>query len=185
MARVGQRSLSSFAPVVPEPPANDPPLGPKGQHSDAWAEFFQKNTDVLNELTKAMRLVGRGVTDGSDAQPGYIGEVLTASGSVGLSNGVTATVATLTLTPGDWEVTGTVLLTATGANLSRYSAGIDAFGMEIPTSLPAGSGTARMTAGSPVRRNVTVNTPALLIAAVSFTGGGLTASGTVQARRMR
>lgn len=181
-----QRSLSSdFAPVVPLPPANEAPIGEKGQHSQAWGEFFQKNSDLLNELTKGMRLVGIGITDGSDADPGHIGEVLTASGSVSLSAFSMATVATLSLTAGDWDVVGQVTFNITGSTASRFGVGFDGgFTTQMIVTVPTGSGVWQLS-GGPVRRNVTATTSVALSALCGFSGGAVSADGFVRARRMR
>lgn len=54
---------------------------------------------------------------------GYIGEVLSASNTSGnaLSSGTTNNVSSLTLTPGIWDITGTVNFIPTGANTVTYA----------------------------------------------------------------
>ena len=68
-----------------QPPTNDPPITEAGgQHSQAWAGYFQGVADQLATLQAKVR---KGVTDGSDAAAGDIGEYLTAtSGAVPLTN---------------------------------------------------------------------------------------------------
>ena len=169
-------------PKVVEPPFYDPPIAdyPSGQqHSQAWTEYHQSVADRL-------AVIKNGVTDGSDAKPGEVGEYLTASGSVALSNNTTATVATLNLTAGDWEVSGGVTFTISGAASNHYAAGIDGtFGSEIIATVPTGSGTWRLTAGAPARRNVTAATAVHLSALAGFTSGAVSAAGTIQAWRVR
>ena len=168
---------------VIEPPTLDPVLN-ENAHSHSWTDYHNKSADLLNDLVERVTNP-RGITDGSDAPAGVVGEELTASGSAPLSTGVAANVATLTLPAGDWEVTGWVNFTAAGANTGRFATGVDTFGMEFPANLPAGSGTWRMSAGAPVRRNVTADTAVHLVAACAFTSGSVTADGSVRARRVR
>jgi hypothetical protein len=174
----------AFAPRIVEPPFYDPPLvdNPSGQqHSQAWTEYHQSVSDLLTALR-----ANSGVTDGSDAAAGQVGEYMTASGSVPLANNTVTTVATLNLTAGDWEVSGGVTFTISGAASTHYAAGIDGtFGSEIIATIPTGSGTWRLSAGAPVRRNVTAATAVHLSAFAGFTSGAVSAAGTLQARRVR
>jgi hypothetical protein len=167
---------------VVDPPFYDPPIAdyPSGQqHSQAWTEYHQSVADKINGLSI-------GVTDGSDADAGHVGEYMSASGSVALSNNTTATVATLNLTAGDWDVSGGVTFTISGAASNHYAAGIDGtFGSEIIATVPTGSGTWRLSAGAPVRRNVTATTAVHLSALAGFTSGAVSAAGMIQARRVR
>lgn len=61
-----------------------------------------------------------GVTDGSVAGPGEVGEVLRniVTGTVGVSAGLgSASIAALTLTPGDWDVQTNIQFTDNTTNL--------------------------------------------------------------------
>ena len=177
-----------------EHPVGDPPIIDGGnQHSKSWTAYFQSVNDQvagLNDevagLTTQLGSVGQGVTDGSDAAAGMVGEYLTASGSgVGLTNNVMTTVATLTLTAGDWDVYGVVTFHLTGATTTHYAAGLDGtFGTEIIATVPAGSGVWQLQAGT-VRRNVTGTTAVLLQGLCGFSAGSVSADGTIRARRMR
>jgi hypothetical protein len=67
-----------------------------------------------------------GVTDGSSAAPGEVGEFLSQSESgsfVATAGGGSAVYAALTLTPGDWDVSSTVQLT--NINNSFYYNGME------------------------------------------------------------
>jgi len=178
-AAVPDPPLKRLDPPFFEPPIVDVATGQ--QHSHAWTDYHQQIADHINTI-----VAGAGITDGSDAPAGNVGEVLTASGSgVALSSGGVATVATLTLTPGDWDVTGGVVFNISGAASSHYAAGIDGvFGTEIIATIPSGSGVWRLQAGT-VRRNVTASTAVVLSAAVFFSSGAVSADGTLRARRMR
>jgi len=152
-----------------------------GVPTEVWASYYQTITDQLETLNAKM-----GATDGSEATAGQIGEYLTQSGSTSLVTNTTATVATLTLTAGDWDVFGGVTFTITSAASSIYAAGIDGvFGQEIIATIPTGSGSWALSAGPPVRRNVTASTAVTLVAMARFTSGTVSAAGTISARRMR
>ena len=177
-----------------EHPVGDPPIIDGGnQHSKSWTAYFQSVNDQvagLNDevagLTTQLGSVGQGVTDGSDAAAGMVGEYLTASGSgVGLTNNVMTTVATLNLTAGDWNVYGGVTFNITSAASSHYGAGVDTLGQTMIATIPTGSGTWMLSAGAPVRRNVTAPTMVNLVAQAGFTSGSVSADGTISARRMR
>jgi hypothetical protein len=160
------------------PPNNERPVTGDGQHTQAWAGFFRGLTDQL-------ATVHRGVTDGSEANAGEVGEYMTASASLGLANNTTTNVVSLSLTAGDWDVSGTVTFTITGAASSHYGAGIDVLGMQMITTVPTGSGAWILSAGAPVRRNITATTTVWLVANAGFTSGSVAAAGTITARRMR
>lgn len=154
-----------------------------GNASDIWEAHFQSLTDTINNMVNTDL---KGVTDGSEATAGDVGEYLTETGSASLTTNVTVTVATLTLTAGDWDVTGGVTFTITSAASSLYAAGFDgAFGQAIAATIPTGSGTWVLSAGGPVRRNVSASTDVTLVAMARFTSGSVSAAGTISARRMR
>jgi len=58
----------------------------------------------------------KGVTDGSEAQPGDIGEYMVESNTTGveLSSMSVKTICSISLTPGDWEIWGTIDFTPPG-----------------------------------------------------------------------
>ena len=74
-------------PVEYEPPFRDAPLD-AGRHafSDAWVGWFTDVSDRLTLITQRLGIAegdiaagGGGVTDGSDAPAGHIGEFMSAS----------------------------------------------------------------------------------------------------------
>ena len=165
-------------------PMRDNPVSDTGRFSRTWAQYIDKlNTAVAN--------VGKGVVDGSDATAGQVGEYLTASGSgVGLGGGTPANVATLSLTAGDWDVSGNVAFATTGAT-TAVVAGVSTVSGAFGSVYTHNSGTLgtsvqhRLGTGGSVRVNVTAAATVYLVAAASFSGGGVTASGEVWARRVR
>ena len=166
-----------------QPPANESPVADDGlQHTGAWRAYFQSVADQLN-------ILHNGVTDGSDAGAGQIGEYMTASGSgVVLATGTPAAVASLSLTAGDWQVSGYVFFTPSGAaHATRCGVGVDTgmaiTGTDIVTTFATGVGT-QLGAG-PRRFSVSATTAVHLAAVSAFTGGTMSAAGTISARRMR
>lgn len=141
-------------------------------------------------LTNASPLPG--VTDASDAAAGKVGEVITASGS-GVSLSTTATVynvVSVSLTAGDWDVSGVVQATNTSgatyqsAGLSLTSATVDDVLYLSGGPLTIGVGSLRT--ATPSRRiSVSSTTTVYLVAQVNFSGGTVTGSGRITARRRR
>lgn len=136
----------------------------------------------------------RGVTDGSDAKAGIVGEYLTNTGSgVALTTAVGANIATVTLTPGDWDVWGNVAIQPDGtANMTLMNGSISStsataagvpYNTQRALAFPTNSN--QTVAGIARRFNVTVNTPVYLVATCAFSGGAVTASGFIAARRVR
>jgi hypothetical protein len=176
----------ALSPATLVPPLNEVPVGADGQHMPAWTDFYQS---VANRLAG----LGAGIVDGSDAATGQVGEFVTASGgSVGLSSGNVASVASLTLTAGDWSVDGNVQFTAAGSTVpTEIIACVNSSATllnAIRTQLRATFGTGALLligVGGSTRWNVTAATTMYLLARSSFTAGSMTASGTIFARRVR
>ena len=143
-----------------------------------------------------------GVTDGSNAASGMIGEFISssiASGSaVSLTTATTANVTSISLTAGDWDVTGLVEFIATSATVAANAplyAGIGSTGATLTDSqyslMRAGAMTT--TSYSPwncidtpvVRLSITSTTTIYLQAQATFAAGTMTAYGTIRARRVR
>jgi hypothetical protein len=167
-------------PRTVEPPFYDPPIsnydsGPK--HSQAWTEYHQSVADRLGTIEA-------GVTDGSDAAPGDAGEYMTnTSAAVGILTGVVTNMAALNLTPGDWDVSGYVLFTAGAGTHIDFGVGI----ITIDTSITATFPTTAINQVLPTtvhRVNISAATTVWVVARAGFTGT-MTATGTINARRMR
>lgn len=176
------------APTKPLPiPMRDPVVNAdSGRFSRTW-------TNYIDDLNSTVATISVGVVDGSDATAGQIGEYLTASGAgVPLGGSGTPTnVATIDLTPGDWDVSGNVAFAPSGGATAAISAGVNAtsatFGViftHVSGSLGTGVGQ-RVGTGGPVRINLTVSTTVYLVASASLSSGGVTASGEIWARRAR
>lgn len=141
----------------------------------------------------------QGVTDGSDAKPGQIGEVISSVVTTGvpLTTNVGATVASISLPPGDWDATGDVYLTGT-ASISSIFVATSFVAATLPTVPLTGINVARSqivnpaamstVQGLPVRTcrvSVTATTPYYLVNYAVFASGACSATGVLWARRAR
>jgi hypothetical protein len=184
-----------------QPPVEAQAIDPTTQdHSPAWARHHQRVTDALadqqsqiTDLQTQLAASRHGVTDGSDAAAGDIGEYLTTSaGPLAISNAVVLAVATLSLPAGDWQVQGNInFLPAAAthpleyvASVSMSSTALGGIQTNIVASMANGS-SASISTGGAVRVNVSATTPVYLVALTGFTGGTMQAGGTIAARRVR
>lgn len=144
------------------------------------------------------QLIGpvKGTTDGSNAAAGNVGEYIfssvAAASAVAIASATQTDLTNITLTPGDWDVSGVVAFTTGGTGISAAAGGasltatnLDAYenggAFLVPTSLNSGS-TMAFSIGTR-RVNVTANTPVYLIGLLYFTGGTPKAYGRIEARR--
>jgi hypothetical protein len=132
-----------------------------------------------------------GVTDASAASSGQVGEVITVTGSsVSLTSGAVASLASVSLPPGDWEVDTSATIVnsaaATSVTLGNSSAAttVDAAPLRFQLIASINAGTQSFTC--PRRRyNFSSATTIYFNTAVSFASGTATATGYVFARRIR
>ena len=145
-----------------------------------------------------------GVTDGSNAAAGDIGEILeatVASGSaVPLATATGKDVTSLALTAGDWEITGVVDRSLAGTTLTIASCGISLTADTLPPQA-GGSGLSPDAAAYDLKALTTVTgtlnqlvsaevnaasgTTVHLVAQDTFSAGTVAAFGTIRARRVR
>jgi hypothetical protein len=178
------------------------PTGPAGSQGATGATGAPGAAGPAGPTGPAGGASTNGVTDGSDAAPGKIGEVISGSNFAGiaLTTAVPLNVTTITLTPGDWNVGGVVIFApvSTGPNsviaaLSQTAASLPsdndvATGKAImqqiwASSMPAGK--TQTTPTSLIRVNTTTSKPVYLVAQATFGGGSVTVTGYVSARRIR
>ena len=138
-----------------------------------------------------------GTTTNDNAAAGQVGEVITAtlaSGSAtSLSTTVSKNVTSIALTPGDWDVTGTVVLVLTAATTTDWSAGASSTTGTLGTldtvngqAVVLTTHTDNYTVPVPtVRFSLAAATTVYLVANATFSAGTVTAWGTIRARRMR
>ena len=138
--------------------------------------------------------VGKGVTDGSNAAAGDIGEFLTANASsIALTANIQANIVSLALTAGDWDVWGGAVASPTG-NMSVWIAGISTVSATLPAaaynfSQAYGAGTNYMNQTSfapPMQRvNLSAGATVYMVGQASFSTGAVSASAVLYARRRR
>ena len=137
-----------------------------------------------------------GVTNGSDASAGQIGEVISSfvpSPGTAITSTVAKNITTLPLTAGDWDVQGeigflpsAVALTSIVAAISTTNGGTDPMGVGVSRNTTSGS-----TLGAcifPLRPcRVSLSAPATyyLVTSVALASGTCTAYGNIWARRAR
>ena len=188
--------------VSDTPPASPTPgmlwFDSVGGQTYVWYNDGGSNQWVptTNQIGGGGYQLSKGVTDGSDAAAGQIGEVISsvvAGPGVTLTTAVTANVTSIALTAGDWDVQGEVW-TALNGGASSVMAGISPTSATIlGTSFAVSNTRFALTfpAGTPVLPlrpcRVSLAAPATyyLVAQVTFSTSTTTAFGNIMARRVR
>lgn len=159
------------------PPIQEQTIGKDGDYNPAWSQHHLDLVDRVNHMRA-------GVTDGTDAKAGDIGELLTATaGPVSLASGVVTNVASVSLTPGDWDVSGSVVIATGGGTAAGFGAGVTTIDTAIQATFPSGV-VAQQISTAVKRVNVTVATTVWVVA-IAFFSASATATGTIRARRAR
>lgn len=146
-------------------------------------------------------LISKGVTDGSNASSGYIGEIISstiASPGTTLSGSTALNLTTISLTAGDWDVYGSVYYTGSGTtstlnwimgHITTTSGSIGAgnSAMLIQTLMNNGIWTQTDTGGvcGPYRFSLTSTTTIYLVSRAGYSGGTVQTYGQIRARRVR
>ncbi|MBU9563772.1 hypothetical protein KTE54_24135 [Burkholderia multivorans] len=150
------------------------------------------NAGAFTTVSASTGIVG--VTNGSSAPAGMVGEDGTASGSgVTLTSGAGVNVASRTLAAGQWLITGNIQVSpAAGTTVTFFAGGVSASSgnvgtfpnsIAIYTSAPAG-----YTQSFPIPVQLVklaASTTYYLVANITFSGGTATASGNILAIRVR
>lgn len=134
----------------------------------------------------------KGVTDGSDAVAGEIGEVIfnTASG-VSITSATATNLTSISLSAGDWEVeavaradTSTAPITLMWASTNTASATMAGFPYSTQLNIPSSQSNQQVP--TPRRRlTLTASVVVYLVAQVTFASGTVTGQGFIKARRIR
>lgn len=170
--------------------------------------LLQFTTLVAGVDTTQLTLSGsgpalRGTPTNNNAAAGMVGEIISSvvstSPGVSLTTSTTANVTSITLTPGDWDVSGNVFLVgASGTSMSNRGGALSLASATLPTgaatneALSFNTITAIVVNAVPqgvslptVRVSVAVNTTYYLVAFASFTVSTAVAGGALIARRAR
>src|SRR6185312_7719469 len=135
-----------------------------------------------------------GFTDGSNALAGYVGEYISATGSpVALTTTTPANITSISLTAGDWNVSGGFLLQGStnvmslaACGYSTTSATLGASGTFSEVSNAATPSYSAFASSVPAGRiNISSSATVYLVCEAIFSTGTVNASGIIQARRMR
>lgn len=145
--------------------------------------------------TKALSM--QGVTDGSAAAAGFVGEfvqaLLDAASAVTLANNTVSNVLSISLTAGDWDVDGSLNFSSTVATVTGGAAGITATSATLPTDgseVCDGVLSSLLTSASGVtmpRKRISIATTTTIYAVgrKTFAVGAVKAYGCMSARRIR
>jgi hypothetical protein len=162
-------------------------------------------TNVIGQIkgngTGGIEIEGTATTD--DATAGYVGEYVVSNinrdtSAVSLTNDVEANMTSISLTAGDWDVTGNVVFSAGGGTtISQLRAGINTTSATFPAFTGNGDGAFVLsnapyaTSGSnwlPVgtrRISVSATTTVYMVVEAFFSVSTMTAAGCLRARRIR
>jgi hypothetical protein len=179
-----------FAPLA-SPPFTGTPTAPTVA-STAAAGTTQLATTAF---------VRNGTTTNDNAPAGQVGEYVSSTvappGSA-IGSNVAQNVTSIGLTAGDWDVYGAITFGASAATgIGSYAAGIGTVTNGMPAAPQATgqnvalavatlpNGAVWMLHISPTRMSLASTTAVYLVAQSGFTGGSMTASGYIAARRAR
>jgi hypothetical protein len=142
-----------------------------------------------------------GTTAANNAAAGAVGEYMSSGvlqgAAVALTNGANANIASLALTAGDWDVSGSVdYYPAATTTTSGLYAAINTVSATLPTAgasaglvgiypAPPGAGTAQYIPVGPVRVSIAAPTTVYLIGVAIFAVSTCNAGGFLMARRVR
>jgi hypothetical protein len=154
-----------------------------------------------NILVSTSQLVGNGTTTNDSASAGQVGEFISSTilqaNRVGLTTGTPVNVTSISLTAGDWDVTGLLGLSENSSTSWTYYSGSISTVSGTTSTLQTNNilGTVNSAtlaavnvffAAPIVRVSLASTTTYYLVAQGAFTGGsGQAAFGTIRARRVR
>lgn len=148
---------------------------------------------VIKACTHAVQSVGTNTND--NAPSGYVGEYISSNVARGsgttLTTAVTSNITSISLTPGDWDVSG--LVAYSGVALAQFQGAVSTVSASIPVAGPPGQGLVLLTGaqsgefGATVmgRITLTTTTAVYLVLNAVFSGGSAQGYGFIGARRAR
>ncbi|CAG4900916.1 hypothetical protein [Paraburkholderia saeva] len=136
-----------------------------------------------------------GVATNSNAAAGSVGEFVTATGTaVPLTGSVAATITSISLTAGDWDVSGNIYYTPAGTTVvSQTAGGINTTAATLPAipfytlspSVNNVAGNAPSAVTPTTRISIASTTTVYLVGFAAFSVSTCTATGYIAARRRR
>jgi hypothetical protein len=180
-------SGTGFANYLASPPAI-------GGTTAAAGSFTTLNASSTITPSQTAGIVG--TTTNNNANTGSFGEYQTATNSAtSLTNGTPANATSISLTAGDWDVSGVARFNPGGsattsnmtAGISTTSATFGAFQTYTVTVVPfsSTSGNSTTIPTPAVRISVASTTTVYLVAVCAFSASTMTADGFIRARRVR
>ncbi len=150
-------------------------------------------------VTANGQLIAKGTATNDSAAAGYIGEyptpaVVLVGSAITLTTNTDANVTSISLTAGDWDVTGTAVFTGGAITGTRSTAGVSTVSATLNSSTPllyaqspsVPTVNADVTVSVPnVRISISSTTTVYLVSNSSFSAGTAKAYGCLQARRVR
>jgi hypothetical protein len=169
-------------------------IGSDGSVTAPLQRYSDTNALVTKSHADGSYLPLIGVTNGSNAANGRVGEYVTSTGaSTSLVSTAAKTIHSITLLAGDWDVEGVATYTKPAATMVTYTQQ----GISTGNNVIGNTGTFTATAAGisdvipsafttpVVRISVQVNTTVHLVARAGFTTSTLNATGFIRARRVR
>lgn len=132
-----------------------------------------------------------GVTDGSTAVAGQIGETITNTTTTSsVTSGTTFNMTSVTLTPGDWEVNAVLDFEfGSGVTATVAAGGVNTTSGTVPSYPYLVKSQCSMNGGQHInaRRRINLSSSATiyLVGVCTFSGGTTAANGYLEARRVR
>lgn len=185
LAASGTVSGAGFSAYLASPPAIGNSAAASGKFTTLQA------TSTITPSTTA-GIVGTTAADNANA--GSDGEYFSSTSSaISLTTSTATTITSLSLTAGDWDITGNIdFVGGSGAICNTVIAAISTTAATFPAIPLYGISTATLATGAsgsmaaPIARlNVSATTTVYLIGSASFTGGTMTGTGIIRARRIR
>jgi len=150
-------------------------------------------------LTNASQLVGTGTTTNDSAAAGYVGEYIsstvTSISGVSLTTATFANITSISLTAGDWDVSGVVAVSNPGSTTFAYiNYGVSTTSAANGSLGQVGSLTTPSTIAAVVdfvtpvpvtRLSLSLTTTVYLVTRASFAVSTASAYGVIRARRIR
>jgi hypothetical protein len=165
------------------------------------AQTFTGAQTFSNAIIPSQTTGITGTTTNNNASTGYVGEYISSTvgnTTASLTTGVTANLTSLSLTAGDWDVSGSVQfdvgattnITYWYSSISTTSATLGGNANSNNSTSPTAAGTVfgatAFTLQSPtVRISIASTTTVYLVTNVGFTISTVNAGGTIRARRVR
>ncbi|CAB3731305.1 hypothetical protein [Paraburkholderia rhynchosiae] len=151
-------------------------------------------TSITGALTVSQTNGIVGTTTNNNANAGAIGEYVPASAtSVAITTAVSTNITSISLTAGDWDVSGVMQVSPAGGtivggesvSISTTSATLGGLGSTTFIGATKATGQADIVPTPVVRISIPSTTTVYLVGNVSYTTSTLTVSGLIRARRVR